>query len=244
MVSSLKDKNCKYSSTIIIDEFNSNFVDIYIDESGDLGFNRESSSRFFVVAALISPESLPIQRCFKKIRQNDLRKEIKELSEFKFSNSNESIKRRVFKCLNACNISIAYSYFWKEEIGPHLNGNHQNLYIDLNVSLISKIPVHSSGFKFINLVIDRSLYGRKKSDFDAGVISGILNHPGNGIDDADQISIKHVDSKSESCIQAVDFIAGAINRKYQLDETEYYDKLKDKMILELNYFDEWKNENR
>ncbi|WP_407659799.1 DUF3800 domain-containing protein [Methanogenium organophilum] len=175
------------------------------------------------------------------MRQNDLKKEIKQMSEFKFSNSNDLIKRRVFKCLNTCNISIAYSYFRKEEIDPHLNGNYQNLYVDLSASLISQISAHSSSVKPINLVIDRSLYGRKKSDFDYNVTSRILDYPGNGIDDANFISIKHVDSKREYCIQAVDFIAGAINRKYLLNETEYYDIIKDKMIMELNFFDEFKN---
>lgn len=218
-------------------------VDIYIDESGDLGFSAKSSP-YFVVAALISRESLPIHRCFKKIRRNDLKKGIKELPEFKFTNSNDVIKRRVFKCLTSCDIDVAYTYFSKEQIWPYLNGNPRNLYIDLNASLVSQISGYYNSGEPINVVIDKSLYGEKKTHFNTVVASKIIDHPGSGIADARNVSISHIDSRNDACIQAADFIAGAINHSYHLNENEYYDQIHDKMILEMNYLDEVQNEKK
>lgn len=127
-------------------------MDIFIDESGDLGTNLESSSKYFVVAALISRDKIPIQRCFKKIR-NTLNKTRKDTPEFKFAQSNKTIRRRVFNCLSSNDFTIAYSYFCKEEIYPHLNGNN-TIYLDLNAFLISQILEHSNNGEAINLVIE------------------------------------------------------------------------------------------
>jgi hypothetical protein len=214
-------------------------VDIFIDESGDLGTNIERSSKYFVLAALISREKAPIQRCFKKIR-NTLKKSKTEIPEFKFTQSNQTVKRRVFHCLSSNDFSIAYSYFSKEEIHPHLNGN-SNIYVDLTTFLISQILEHANNGETINLVIDRSLNGTQQSKFNSELTSKVMENPGIEIYDPERISIAHVDSKSDVCIQAVDFIAGAIYSKYHSNESEYYNQIKDKMILELNYLNTFQN---
>lgn len=214
-------------------------MDIFIDESGDLGTNIERSSKYFVLAALISQDKTPIQRCFKKIR-NTLNKSKKEIPEFKFAQSNKTIKRRVFHCLSSNDFSIAYSYFCKEEIHPHLNGN-SNLYVELNEFLISQILEHENNDEEINLVIDKSLNGTQQSKFNCELTLKVMENPGIEIYDPERISIAHVDSKRDVCIQAVDFIAGAIYSKYHSNEPEYYNQIKDKMILELNYLNTFQN---
>lgn len=80
-----------------------------------------------------------------------------------------------------------------------------------------------------------SLNGSQQSKYNEDLTSKLMEYPGIEIDNPELISIVHVDSKSDVCIQAVDFIAGAINSKYCSDESEYYTQIKDKMILELNY---------
>lgn len=51
----------------------------------------------------------------------------------------------------------------------------------------------------------------------------------------EEIKITHVDSKACPYIQAVDFIAGAINRKHRDNEDLCYQKIQHKMALSLEY---------
>ena len=64
---------------------------IYVDESGDLGFGPRAS-RYFVLAALVVRDEQKIRRCFKKIRQRNLKKSFRDLPEFKYNNTKGLIK--------------------------------------------------------------------------------------------------------------------------------------------------------
>ena len=70
-----------------------------------------------------------------------------------------------------------------------------------------------------------------------GIWPNVLSFIGDfKVADRSQISITHVDSKTEPCIQAVDFIAGAVHQNYRSDETTYYHVLQEKMIIQLDNF--------
>jgi hypothetical protein len=67
-------------------------VDIYIDESGDLGF-KLGSSKFFIHAYLITNDSEPIRRVMKRFLGNKTRFNSKYLHvEHCFSHSNKCIQ--------------------------------------------------------------------------------------------------------------------------------------------------------
>jgi uncharacterized protein DUF3800 len=206
-------------------------VDIYIDESGDLGFTQQSSE-YFVMAALVPCNTLPIQRCFKKIRQQKMKKKMKQVPELKYNNTPPEMKRRIFRCLASCDLDIAYLILHKRQVPLHIRDKHQIIYNYLAASLVSKITACYGTFDPVNVIIDQSLYGLQKEHFDDYLAYKMLEFPDNGIADRSRITIMHVDSQAEPCIQAVDFIAGAIHRKYRSDETTHYDLIREKMILE------------
>jgi len=116
-------------------------VDVYIDESGDIGFG-EKSSPFFVIAALIVYEPHQIERCFLKIRKNRPKKKYRELPELKFNNSDKVIKRRVLECLAQANIEFWCSVLRKDQLYEHLRKQPQIVYNYLTGSLIAKIYFH------------------------------------------------------------------------------------------------------
>lgn len=219
---------------IITDELNSNFVDIYIDESGDLGFS-SASSDYFVMAALIPHDSLPIQRCFRKIRQHKMKKKMRDVPKFKYNNTPQEIKRRIFQCISSCNADIAVSLLRKRQVRPHLHDAHQIVYNYLAASLVSKITTCYANPEPLNVIIDKSLYGLQKERFDDYLTYRMMDFPDNGIAHKSQIQIRHVDSCSEPCIQAVDFIAGAVHAKYRSHDTTHYDMIYKNIILEIDY---------
>jgi hypothetical protein len=79
---------------------------------------------------------------------------------------------------------------------------------------------------------DKSLYSAQRAKFDAYLTdkAGTIVTATVG-----EIKIAHVDSQSCPFIQAIDFIAGAINRKYRSNDDLYFQMIQHRIITSLNY---------
>jgi hypothetical protein len=202
---------------------------VYIDESGNLGgfglgsmFSEENS--YFVLAALIAREDVPIKRCIKDVRQT-LRKKYKVKSELKFKESDDSSKRRILECVAKTNNDIAYVFLRKDHLA--LGVDPQMLYNDLCGQLLQGV-IHKYEFKDpVEIVIDRFLYGNAREKFDSCLANCLMR----------SVNVSHKDSKQCSCLQAVDFIAGAIARKYRDNDDLYYNKIRHKITLAFEFFE-------
>jgi hypothetical protein len=210
-------------------------VKIFIDESGDLGFT-EKSSKFFVVAALIVHDHLPIHRCFKKIRQNKLKKKFKDLPEFKFNNSGKEIKSRVLKCIAKSDVEIAYSVLRKDMVIPRLRDKHTILYNYLIGSLISKISQKHLVDGDVDIIVDKSLNGIQREMFDQYLLYKMIEGNHAIQFDLPPITIDHVDSCTDPCIQAVDFVAGALHHYYRNDDDTYFQIIDERIKIANDYF--------
>ena len=185
---------------------------------------------------MIPHNELQIKRCFKKIRQNKLKKKMRELPELKYNNTNHEIKRRILQCIADSDVDIAYAVLRKDQVYPHLRNQNHIVYNYLTGSLISKIITHYNRDEPINVIIDKSLYGFHREHFNEYLLYKMMESGQNITICEDLVSIDHVDSKHNPSIQAVDFIAGAIHRKYREDDGEYYRIISNKTIIELDFF--------
>ncbi|VVB71722.1 Uncharacterised protein [uncultured archaeon] len=202
---------------------------IYLDESGSivngLVTNSSESVPYFVLAALVTREDLSIKRCIKDIRQKKIKKKYKKTSELKFNASDDIIKRRVLECIGRTNCDIGYAVVCNADIQHEVEP--QLIYNEICRQLVYKIINNFNASEEVEIIMDKSLYGAKRAKFDAHMAdrSGFVVPAKLG-----EIRVIHVDSKSCPYIQAVDFIAGAINRKYR-DEDLYYQKILHKIAL-------------
>lgn len=210
-------------------------VDVYIDESGDIGFG-ERSSPYFVIAALIVQEPLQIERCFSKIRKNRLKKKYRELPELKFNNSDTVIKRRVLECLAHSNIEFWCSVLRKDQLYEHLRKQPQIVYNYLTGSLIEKMYFHYWPFYEINIIVDKSLNGIQKDLFDQYIVYKTMEQTTPIVEPLVPPNIVHRDSRREPCIQAADFIAGAVHRKYRQADESCFLIIQDKCLQIFDYF--------
>jgi hypothetical protein len=83
----------------------------------------------------------------------------------------------------------------------------------------------------VEIVVDKSLYGVQRENFNDYVGGRI----GEGI--SVDIKVTHVDSKQCPCVQAVDFVAGAISRKHRNGANSYYLKIKQRVTIEPDFFE-------
>ncbi len=218
-----------------ISKYNTSHVKIYIDESGDLGFT-ERASPYFVIAAIIVHDPLAIRRCFAKVRRNKLKKKYKELPEFKFNNSGPEIKKRILSCIASADVDIAYCVLRKDQVYPHLRSNHQIIYNYLAGSLISHIVQRFSDGGTVEITVDKSLNGIQREAFDQYLVYKTFER--NLANDlaAIPIEIEHADSRNEPCIQAADFIAGALHYYYRTNDDSFSCIIEEKITLAFDYF--------
>ena len=209
-------------------------MQIYLDESGSivngLVVNSSGSVPYFVLAALVLREDLPIKRCIKDIRRKKIKKRYKQTSELKFNDSDDTIRRRILECIGRTNNDIGYAILDNSKIQHEVEP--QIIYNEICRQLTYKIANNYGVSGQVEVIIDKSLYGAQRTAFNAHMAdrSGIIVPATLG-----EVKVTHVDSKACPCIQAVDFIAGAINRKYRDNDDLYYQKIQHKIALSLEY---------
>ena len=202
---------------------------IYLDESGNLGFG-ERADKYFTLAAIIAREPDQVKRCIKRTREQKLPKKYKQIPELKFHNSSQTIRERVLKCLSKSDNEIAYVILRKEQVYPYLREERATLYNYMSGMLLSKIIKLYNLTGPLNLVIDKSLYNSQRDNFDnyltwkASALGVSLNP-------------FHPDSQQELGVQAVDYVAGAINHMYCGYGTHYYNIIEGKISTLIDLFD-------
>jgi hypothetical protein len=207
---------------------------IYLDESGNfggLGANASKEDPYFVLAALMVREDLPIMRCVKNIRRRKIKKKYKKTSELKFSNSDDNIRRKVLECIGKTDNDVAYALLRKCQVNEGLQDKPQIVYNYLCKQLLYRIIGKYQAVALVEIIVDKSFYGVQRENFN-DYLEGRI---GRGI--SVDIGVTHVDSKQCPCVQAVDFVAGAISRKYRDDDDSYFLKIEPRIAIALDFFE-------
>ena len=222
------------SNSLSSNQLSSDQMEIYLDESGSLGRLGSRASKedpYFVIATLIVRDDLPIKRCVKDIRRRKIKKKYKVRSELKFSNSDETIRRRILECVGRTNNDIAFALLRKYQVDEDLKDKPQVVYNYLCKQLLYRIISKYEMGGTINIIVDRSLYGVQRENFNDYVEGRI------GVRIPASIEVSHVDSKQCPCVQAIDFVAGAISRRYRDNDDQYYQKIQNRVSVVLDFFE-------
>lgn len=209
-------------------------IHFYIDESGDLGFSSKSS-KYFVIAALLTKDTVKVKKCITKIRKERLKKKYKKIPELKFHNSDHVIRTRILQSFVKTDIEIAFVVLRKNQVYDYLRNKPNILYNFLCGSLIGKTFQRCKIHGKINIIVDRSLTRINRNIFDEYIGYRAL-HVDTEMFDPSSLEISHINSTQDKCLQAVDFIVGAIARKYNLGDSSYYDLIDEKIIIALDFF--------
>lgn len=196
---------------------------IYLDESGDLGCGKGASKYFLIVLVVVKDEK-DLEKIIRKIRINKLNKGLKKCPEIKANNSNDKIRIKVLKGIAKMDVKIYCHILDKSTIHNDLKDMKEKIYNDITVKNISKIPFTD---KRVELIVDRCKSTKKRLIFDSDINNELMN-----IKPFLDLRISHLDSKNSPQLQAVDFIAWSILRKYERKESYYYNIIKDKLHSE------------
>jgi cell shape-determining protein MreC len=107
-------------------------VSVYVDESGDVGFN-EKSSKFFTIGYVFtinhfpSDENKKVKRLLKNINSRT-RNHKKKISEFKFSCNTETTRKRFLRQIRQLDVNIGVVCVSKDSVKQHLKEDSSLFY--------------------------------------------------------------------------------------------------------------------
>ncbi|MGA2522918.1 MAG: DUF3800 domain-containing protein [Candidatus Bathyarchaeia archaeon] len=206
-------------------------MDVYVDESGDLGFS-EKSTKFFVVAYLVCNSSVGVRTEMKRILKRLHEKGFYHCrqNELKFCKMDDNCRKIVLHKIAKFDVSLGAIVVEKRHVKLDLREKLPVLYNYLVVHhIISALVPSLEAGQRIHITFDKSLPKARVTDFNHYVeekASYLFYEKGNSLPNNCLYS-DHADSKYEPCLQAADSVAGAYFHKYEDLDASYVEIIKD-----------------
>lgn len=204
---------------------------IFLDESGDLGFNfkKLKTSKYFVVAFLFVENKSSIEKIVKKTHA-ELKKKYKRRFGVLHSVKERPITRqRLLKRLNEKDCAIMTIYLNKRKVYTKLQDEKQVLYNYVTNILLDRIYSKRlvAGKDKITIVASRRETNRYLNEnFKTYLNNQAKNHH--------KVEVEAVIKTpfEEKSLQVVDFVSWAIFRKYEYGDDSYYNIIRNKIVEE------------
>lgn len=209
---------------------------IFLDESGDLGFDftKKKTSKNFVITFLITENKDPIEKIVKKTFRSFTKKERKfHHGTLHAHKETEAIKRKVLNSLKDKDIQIITVYLNKKKVYTRLQETKHALYNYVANILLDrlyknkKISINGP----IHLIASRRETNRfLNENFKSYLKRQIENNH------KLKIVVEIKAPQDEKCLQIVDLICWSIFRKKEHGDKTYYNLIKDKIKEEKSLF--------
>lgn len=217
-------------------------MEIYLDESGDMGFNFESShpSRHFVITLLVCADRgvvKSIQRAVRHTLKNKLNHKKKTIhQELKASKLSSEIKHYFFRQMIRQDgwslFTIVLDKFALFSAYKQLPTKHR-IYNHLSREALKLVDLNN--VSSVKLIVDRSKNREEIKHFN----QLIINHLESRLDLCIPLKILHEKSHSYPGLQAVDLFSWGIFRHYEINDAVWRNYiLQNSKEIIMNRFDE------
>ena len=214
---------------------------IFIDESGDLGFDfsKPGPSKYFTITLLVC-ESEESHKAVNQAVRKTLRRKLnhsnkkRPIQELKGISTTLEVKRYFLNHLPNHGWYLHSITINKSKIHPHsqLKINQHKLYNSLTKKLLSTLIIPQN-INHVSIIIDKSKGSTDRKEFNT-YIKTYLEYVVN-LDT--HIYIKHEDSPSNAGIQAVDMFCWGIQQKESSGNDEWLRLYHSKVIKHVKLFE-------
>ena len=193
-------------------------VDVYLDESGDLGFS-PLSSRHLVVAGVASAESFRFRRLVRETRRK-LVSETRRWSELKFNRSSNNLRVHLLKGIADAGPLILWTGIAKQGPQDKLRSSREEIVHGMFAEVASEVSRRLRS-RHIDLVVDRRMNKEmERMQFDSVLKAAILaKHAGYF---PPMVRVRHVDSFNSYGLQLADHVAGAVFRMLEFNDDSFH----------------------
>lgn len=200
---------------------------LYLDESGDLGFDffTKKPSKYITVAVMVvrgHENRRKMAKAVKRTLQNKFSKH--KSPELKGSKTSIEIKKYFYRYVESVSFEIYALTLNKRRVYDHLSQDKDRVYNFIARKVLDVIPLADATVR-VGLAIDRSKNKREIEDFN----DYLIKHLAGKIDPIIPLDIDHHSSHDDLLLQAVDLFAWGIFRKHEKGDIEWYEIFEDKV---------------
>jgi len=204
---------------------------IFLDESGDLGFNfkKKKTSKVFVITCLFTENKKPIEKIIKKTH-SELQKKYKRRFGVLYAVKEKPITRqRLLKRLAEKDCLFMTIYLNKKRVYTKLQNEKQVLYNYVANILLDRIYT-----KRLLPAPNKVLLIASRRETNKFLNKNFKNYLNSQIKNQHKINVEVLINApyEEKSLQAVDFASWAIFRKYEYGDDSYYNLIKNKIVEE------------
>lgn len=207
---------------------------IFIDESGDLGFDfhKPGTSRYFVIAALVingHQERKLIERAVRRTLSHKINiGKTEPASELKARKHTLKEKKYFWKQVQDVPFTLYAVVLDKEQVPAAVQRQGKAIYNILADTLVANIPVEAA-VESLHVEIDRSQSSTARAALNRQIADSIRQEYGDKL----RLSIYQMDSEESKAIQAIDMFSWGIFRKHERQDTDWYTFFADRIGFEL-----------
>jgi hypothetical protein len=211
---------------------------LYLDESGDLGFNHSKSSKYFTIT-ILAVSSIDVNRKLLKevkltIRRklNPKNKRNRLIKELKGTNTKFKIKKYFYKKIKNYKFGIYSITIKKANIYEDFLRNKSRVYNWISRKVLDLIPFNYNQGSRVELIVDKSMGKPEIRNFNDYIFKNLEAKLPPDV----KIDIYHWKSHENPGLQIVDLFCWGIFQKYERKNNKWYNLFKDKLNSEELYF--------
>ena len=209
---------------------------LYLDESGDLGFDfvNKKGSKFFTLTILaLSSVSAnrELNRAIKKTlsrKLNPRNKRKRIVQELKGSSTTIEVKEYFYQQVKGIRFGLYTITLNKKRVYEQLTRQKERVYNFIARKVLDQIPFEKAGDTRIELIVDRCKSRPEIKEFNTYVRKQLEAR----IDPNTPLDIYHWNSQETAGLQACDLFCWGVFQKYERKKEEWYGLFKEKILFE------------
>ena len=208
-------------------------VYIFLDEAGNLDFSR-NGTQFFVLTSISTRRPFQTHRDLDDYKHDCLESDL-DTEYFHCAEDNTHVRRRVFGLIaaNMSALRIDSLVVEKSKTEPSLQED-KRFYPEMLGYLLKFVFQRElkSGARRLVVITDTIPVQKKRNAIEKGIQQTLARHLPVGV----HYRILHHASRSHYGLQVADYCCWAVFRKWQRQDTEHYDSIKDALRSEFDIF--------
>ncbi|VAV85862.1 hypothetical protein MNBD_DELTA01-917 [hydrothermal vent metagenome] len=208
---------------------------LYLDESGDLGFDffAKKPSSFFTIT-ILAVKGVENNRALLKAVKKTVRSKLpRKQVELKGTKDSIRAKKYFYEQVSAIPFGIYSISLNKRRVYDDLAKQKDKVYNFVAKNVLDRIPVEDASAR-VEVIIDKSKSKKEIMEFNKYIISNVRGR----IDPQVPLDIYHRRSHENKGLQAVDSFSWGLFRKYERKDREWYDIFKGKVKYDSVYLPE------
>ena len=206
---------------------------LYLDESGDLGFDffGKKPTRFFTVAILALRDTGNNRQLINAVKKT-IRRKLRERAnaELKGSHTSFEVKRYFFSLVRPIRFGVYALSLNKKRVYDELTQKKDRVYNFVARQVLDQVPIEKASTR-VQLVIDKSKSRREIGEFNDYLVRQLQGR----LDPKVPLDIYHHSSHENLGIQAADLFSWGVFRKYERGDVKWYDVFSEKVLYDDRY---------